>query len=405
MTITPFSKMPCVVLAASSLIATSGFSQTLDDALTGGQFSGQFRLRYEAVDQDNALADADALTLRSTLMYDSASFHGFTATLEMEDVRAMFGTDDYSVGPSAFNPGVYSVVADPDTTELNQGFLQYANGNFSAKLGRQVINLDNQRFVGAVGWRQDWQTFDAFSADYKVNENLNLNYIFIDKRERIFAEDADQDSSDQLLHAVYTTSLGVLTGYAYLLELDDTPASNALDTYGLRFNGSSTMGDLPVTYLAEYASQESESSAASFDADYFLLEGGLSYKGVTAKLGYELLGSDSGAYSFSTPLATLHAFNGWADLFLATPAQGLEDIYLNLSGKVLGGTLTAVYHEFEADDATPAVSDLGSEINLQYVRPIASRYTLGLKYADYSQGDIAAKPDTRKVWVWLQARF
>lgn len=391
----------------SALLSSPLFAQTgsLNEAITGGKLSGQMRLRYESVDQDNAAQDADALTLRSTVNFATAAYKGFSAVVEMEDVRSVFGVDDYTVGPSGYNPGLYSVVADPDTTELNQGFIQYVNGGFSAKLGRQVIAHDSQRFVGAVGWRQDWQTFDAFTAQYTVNDDLKLSYNFIDQRERIFAEDADVDSSDHLFHADYKTGLGTLTGYAYLLEVDDTPVSNSLDTYGLRFKGASKLGDLPVTYLAEYASQESDSGAVSYDADYLMLEGGMTVSGITAKLGYELLGSDNGAYGFATPLATLHAFNGWADLFLGTPGTGLEDTYFNVSGKLLGGTLMAVYHDYDADDSTPTISDLGSEINLQFVRPIASRYTLGLKYADYDSGDMAAKPDTEKVWVWLQAKF
>ena len=165
MKLNPPTKTTIGLLLGSTLLATTltpVYAQSLNEAITGGKFSGQFRMRYEGVDQDNALIDADALTLRSTLKYDSGIYNGFSAVLEMEDVRSMFGKDEYTVGPSGFNPGIYSVVADPDTTELNQGFLQYANGSFTAKLGRQVINLDNQRFVGAVGWRQDWQTFDAF---------------------------------------------------------------------------------------------------------------------------------------------------------------------------------------------------------------------------------------------------
>ena len=405
--LTPREIAVVAVTAGSLMISpfNAVYAQTLNDAITSGKFSGQFRMRYEGVDQNNVLQDADALTLRSTLKYESGVLNGFSAVLEMEDVREMFGGNQYTVGPTGFNPGIYSVVADPDTTELNQGFLQYASDGFTARLGRQVITHDSHRHIGSVPWRQDWQVFDAFTLMYDVNEDIKISYNYLDSRERIFAEEADLDTSDHLFRGAWESPLGTVAAYAYLLEVDNTPVSNALDTYGIRLSGNSKLGELPFSYLAEFATQESENGATSYDADYLMLEGGLSFSGVTAKLGYELLGSDSGAYGFATPLATLHAFNGWADLFLATPGQGLQDMYLNLSGKVLGGTLTAIFHDYEADDDTPTVSDLGSEFNIQYVRPFASRYTLGLKYADYSVGDIAAKPDTQKVWVWLQARF
>lgn len=396
---------PGVIIGSTMMCAAVSpvYAQSLNDAITGGKVGGVLNLRFEDVSQDNALEDASVLTLRSAVSYTTGDFQGFSAMLEMEDVRAVFGQDEYTVGPSGFNPGIYSVIADPETTELNQGFLQYTRGAFTAKVGRQVITHDAHRFIGSVPWRQDWQTYDAATATYKVNEKLDLGYSYIDNRERIFAEDADIDSADHVLRAAYATPYGSLAGYAYLLENEDLPVSNSLDTYGIRFSGSHKVGGIPVSYLAEYASQESDTGAVGFEADYLMLEGGLTWSGITAKLGYELLGSDNGAYGFATPLATLHAFNGWADLFLNTPATGLEDRYLNLSGKLLGGTLTAVLHEFDADDANPGMNDLGSEVDIQFVRPIATHYTLGLKYADFNAGDIA--PDTRKLWFWFQARF
>ena len=118
-----------------------------------------------------------------------------------------------------------------------------------------------------------------------------------------------------------------------------------------------------------------------------------------------MLVSDGGVYGFATPLGTLHAFNGWADMFLNTPTQGLRDAYLNVSGALWGGSWTAVYHDYRADRGTPNVDDLGAELNLQYTRAFASHYTLGLKVADYEHGDLATLGDTREYWVWLQARF
>ncbi|MDC0598526.1 major outer membrane protein [Gammaproteobacteria bacterium] len=378
-------------------------AQTFTEAFTGGDVSGAFLLRYEGVEQDNALDDANALTLRSTLQYTTENYEGFSATIQAEDVRIVAGVDEYTVGPTGFNPGVYSVIADPETTEVNQGFIQYTNGDLTAKLGRQVLTLDNHRFIGSVAWRQDWQVYDALKVDYSVNDKLDLNYSYLGQRERIFAEAADIDSKDHLLHAAYKSPIGTLVGYAYLLE-QDSPIDNSLDTYGLRLTGAEKLGELDATYLAEFATQKSEVGAADFDADYFVLEGGITFSGITTKLGYESLGSDSGSYGFSTPLATLHAFNGWADLFLNTPAQGLTDTYLNFSGKTLGGTWTAVFHDYNAEDSTPGIDDLGSEINLQFVKPLSSTYRVGIKYADYSEGDLTL-PDTQKLWLWLQASF
>src|SRR5690606_40171517 len=127
--------------------------------------------------------------------------------------------------------------------------------------------------------------------------------------------------------------------------------------------------------------------------------------GITAKLGFESLGSDGGAYGFSTPLATAHAFQGWADQFTATPNQGIEDSYVSVAAPVFGGAFTAVYHDYQADDSTPAVDDLGNEFNVQWTLPFRSNYVYGIKFASYRQGDLAAKVDKQVFWSWNQMAF
>jgi len=83
-------------------------------------------------------------------------------------------------------------------------------------------------------------------------------------------------------------------------------------------------------------------------------------------------------------LATLHKFNGWADSFLGTPAQGLEDVYLTLSGKAGGGKWVATYHDYSSDVALNGSDDLGDEVNLLYTRKFGDRFSGGVKFADYS---------------------
>ena len=378
------------------------FAEGLTEAMTSGKASVNFNLRYESVEQDNALDDASALTLRTLLAYDTGSYKGFSAKIEMEDTRIVLGQGDYTVGPSGYNVGEYSVIADPEHTELDQGYIQYKNDMFSAKLGRQVITMDGHRFVGHVGWRQDRQTFDALSTKFSPVKNLTLQYAYITQRNRIFAQDADLDAKDHLINGSYKTSVGTLTGYGYLLEVDNG-TDNALDTFGVSFAGSTKAGDTKILYRAEYASQTSDSATTDYDVDYLNLEAGAVFSGITAKVGYEVLGSDNGAFGFSTPLATLHKFNGWSDQFLGTPSQGLVDTSITLAGKMLGGGWKVIYHNFEADDASDTVDDLGSELNLSYVKKYGKHYSAGIKYAAFSAGDI--KVDADKLWIWVGAKF
>ena len=395
----------CGVTSALFVAATPVSANSFTEALTSGKAYGDFRLRFETVDQENALKDADALTLRTRLGYKTGEVAGFGATIEFEDSRTVFGVDDFSVPPAGFKTGEFSVIADPKTTEVDQAFISYKGSKFSSKLGRQVIALDNHRFVGHVGWRQDRQVFDGFSFDYAPSEGVSLKYGYITKRNRIFADEADIESKDHLLNASVKTSAGKLTAYAYLLEVDND-TDNALDTYGIRFKGSAKSGETKFLYTAEFASQESEAAGNEFDADYLLLEGGVVVNGITAKIGYESLGSDDGNFGFSTPLATLHKFNGWSDQFLGTPTVGLDNVYVTLSGKVAGGKLAATYHDFTADEEVGGIDDLGDEINLLYAKKFGKNYSAGIKYASYSAGDASFnKVDTDKLWIWVGAKF
>ena len=395
------SKMSVLKYSLVALATQAAFtSASLSAKESKSGFYGDFRLRYETVSQDNALEDADALTLRSRLGFKTKSVEGFSALIEVENNLEII--DDFSVPPTGDRTGQFSVVADPETTEIDQAFISYSSEKLKAKVGRQVITLDGHRFVGHVGWRQDRQTFDAAVVNYTPVKGFNINASYIDKRNRIFADERDIDSKDLIFNTSYKFASGKLVGYAYLLEVD-TAANNSLDTYGVSYKGSTKAGDTKILYTAEYATQEANDT---FDTDYLLLEGGASFSGITAKLGYEVLGSDDGQRGFATPLATLHKFNGWADLFLGTPAQGLEDTYLTLSGKAAGGKWVATYHDFSSDVSLNGESDLGSEINLLYTRKLGEGFSGGLKFADYDAGDSAfGRVDTQKAWAWVSYKF
>ena len=394
----------CSTMALAEDAAATKKNTSIAEAVLDGKTKINLNLRYENVGQDNTKKDADALTLRTRLTYETGSISGFSSLVEFEDSRNVLGMDDYNntLGKNTD----YSVIADPETTELDQFLLQYKQNSFGAKVGRQVITMDNHRFVGHVGWRQDRQTFDGVTLAYEPIKDLTLDYGYITKRNRIFAEAKDIDSNDHLINAAYKTSIGKITGYGYLLEVDND-TTNALDTYGVRFAGGTSVSEQKVSYQLEFAQQSADTTAKSFSANYMLAEIGTKFSGFGMKLGYELLGSDNGNYGFSTPLATLHKFNGWSDQFLGTPDEGLADIYASVGGKVAGGKWALAYHKFDADVASATVDDLGSEINAVYSNSFTKNYTAGIKLAAYSAGDVGADKyyDTNKVWIWLNAKF
>ncbi len=121
---------------------------------------------------------------------------------------------------------------------------------------------------------------------------------------------------------------------------------------------------------------------------------------VTVKAGWEVLEGNARDGQFSTPLATLHKFNGWADKFLRTPTDGLEDLYLSLSGTAGKVAWTAVYHDFSADEGG---AGYGEEIDLQVTCKAPWQQAFGLKTAFYDAGTFSA--DTDKIMFWTAYSF
>jgi len=380
-----------IAMGTTQLVSADSFTE----ALTTGTAKGDIRIRYESVDLDST--DSDGLTIRTRIGYKTGDLNGFSAYVEFEDVTDMLGVDDEN-----------GLIPDPEVTEVDQAFVQYKNDTLTAKLGAQVITLDGHRHVGHVGWRQDRQTFDALRVSIKASEDLSLDLTHIYQRNRIFGEAADVDSSDFLFNIGYTTPIGKLVGYGY--SLDDEGRNEQSDTFGVSLNGK-TDGDTKFLYALEYASQEITDAVGTvqtdYDTDYTLVELGVMTSGITAKIGYEVLGSDNGAASFTTPLATLHKFNGWADVFLGgtfnptAMGNGLEDTYVSISGKAGGFKLAAIYHDFSANEGS---ADYGSEIDLLAATKFGKHYNAGIKYSAYSDDGFTGT-DIDKLWLWVGASF
>jgi hypothetical protein len=376
------------------------------DAFAQGKFSVNARLRYESVEQ-TGLRDAEAITLRTRLGFAPAAFHGWKFFLEGENITAADG-DSYS--QSGINPGGAgrAVVADPEITEINQALIAFTSGKTSFILGRQRLVLDNARFVGDVGWRQNMQTYDAVVLQDKSLDQTTLTYAYLDRINRVFGDHHPQGywkSNSHLFNASYAgLPAGTLTGYVYLLDFRKPAyAANSCATYGASLVGATpVLSDLKFAYRAEAATQSDYgSSTLNYTASYYALEAGLTAKPGSFTLGHEVLGSDHNV-GFKTPLATLHAFNGWADLFLATPAAGLRDTYAKATAALPADlALTAFYHWYKTD-ATGV--DLGTEFNAMLVRKFGKYFTGTVKYAEFRRDSLTVA-DVKKVWVQVEFAY
>ncbi|TAL31929.1 MAG: hypothetical protein EPN97_10240 [Alphaproteobacteria bacterium] len=387
-----------------------------EDLFSKGKVFGQLRYRYENVDQAGlAHTTGVANTLRANLGFETGTYKDFKALVELQTVQRL-GDDDYN--DTVNGKTTYPTIADPENNEFNQAWIMWSGlPKTSLKLGRQNIILDNQRFVGNVGWRQNDQTYDAGTATFTPVEKLILSYSYVWNINRIFGEHnaiPDYTGANHLIHGEYTFADWLkIAAYDYLLDIHQKQTLSS-QTYGAQATGKVPLvADLKLQYLAEYAHQaDYKDSPINFHASYYHLSPSLLWKGVTLQAGMESLGGD-GANAFQSPLATLHAFNGWADEFLTTPANGLEDRYgrvgYKLSGLnkwVDGTTFDAVYHDFNAENTS---ADYGTEWNFQVSKTFKTEdfnikeWTVTAKYADYNADTLFT--DTNKFWLMVDLKF
>jgi hypothetical protein len=372
------------------------------------------RARYEFA-EINGLDASHALTLRERLGVKSAAWNGFSALLEGEFSQAV--VDDYhggAPGADPFNPS-NSVIADPETNELNQAILQYSGFDSIFKFGRQRLIYDNAAFIGNVGWRQNEQTFDAATLANTSIDALTVNYAYLHQVNRIFGSDADgavaltsnvQDigSNVHLLNAAFTGVEGfTFGGYAYLMNFQDRPNWDN-NTFGL----SAKTSALGLALYGELALQEDAGFSADDDAMYAHFTATKVMGSQSLTLGLEHL-----AQGFKTPLTTVHAFNGFADAFIGGRIEGshngLTDLYLSHTTPIFAGIKwTNVLHAYGDDEVS---TGYGWEYNSVLAKKFNEQFTAIAKISHFeSEGDpfvggLAGLPTMDRVSLELNYTF
>ena len=435
---------------------------TFMDAVKGGKNMTSFRLRYESVDQDafqpapNAtkkLDRAEGVTLRSLVGWQTAPYKNFSFAAQIIDVSKFqddFNDRDHNVPQPGH--GNYPVIADPDYTGVNQLFVDWTGiRNTKIRTGRQQLNLDNVRFIGAIGFRQVMQVFDGVSVLNKSIPDTEIFLAHFDKVRQINTK--LRDANIEIANIKYRISpTESLVGYGYFIDApnlaqnggnpaaagtaaqggnglgnsSDTPATSTATTdasnrtWGLRLDGVRKINDdWKGLYTAEYAKQDDYKDGSDLiDAHYYKFGGGAMYKTWSLRVDQELLSSNDGKYGFQTPLGTNHLFQGWADLFLATPRQGIRDTYVTLATSIEKAKLMAEYHDFKSDeDFTTIGSKLadhyGTEFDFSVAYPFSDKLLAKLEYAKFNEDDVygtsltaaSRKPDTEKIWATVMYTF
>ena len=371
------------------------------------------RPRWEYVDvEKNRLKTANALTTRlqvgASLQKQIRKGWGIGAYGEITAVIPLYNR----YFPQREG---YETVADEDGYRITQLYATATLHPVGIRVGRQAINIANQRFVGSVNWRQMPQTFDALSLYLNPSPGLKFETHYIVSRQGVL----DKLSTDPFEDKPPNHSWVSLLTYGISTPLEIGVYSVNLkensDTYGGFLKGKIPLGGFTFSYRSEYALQITHTQKVKDRGYYLHLKVGLSRQtplGVPYLIfGYERLGEH-----LVTPLATLHKFNGWADLFLTYTATGndygLEDLYgtLGLKNHRLG-RFEVVLHRFRSVKTLPSDGrDFGSEIDLLWERKIFKDLSLVAKYAKYTadgdaKGSGVGDKDTTKGWLMLVYRF
>lgn len=443
--------------------------QTLLEAIQQGKPMTNFRLRYENVDQDGyqgttptskKLDTGHAFTLRSLIGWQTAPFKNFSFGVQITDVHEF--NDNFNdrrdnqpehnngTGSASLDKRQYPNIVDPGYTDINQLFVDWTGiNNTRVRLGRQIVNLDNVRFVGDIAFRQNTQVFDGISILNKSIPNTEIFAAHFGKVRQITTK--LRDGNIDIINAKYKISpTESLIGYGYFIDVEnlgqnggnpaavntaaqggnglggssDIPASAtninptqtdaSSKTFGVRLDGARKINDSwKLLYTAEYAKQDDYRGGNSLiDAHYFKLGGGAGYGNWSLRIDHEKLSSNDGKYAFQTPLGTNHLFQGWADIFLVTPRQGMEDTFITLAGSIMKAKLYAEYHVLKSDENFQSLGGklgdkYGTEFDASVIYPFTDKLAGKIEYANFRESDVygttlqnaARKGDKEIVWV------
>ena len=380
------------ILLAAVAVTGNAFAQSADPVETfldeqfasleesvPGKFNINSRTRYEVFNNNAKPSDhRDGFSESIRYGYTTETYAGFNAMVEAQTVTRLGGDHD----------DIHPLDDAGDGTDFNQYWIGYQHEEYGkAKVGRQIYILDDARFVGNVGWRQNMQTFDAATGSFTMVENLTVNGFYMDNVNRVNSDHTKMDTSGANVNYKVAEALS-LTGFFYHIKSSDNAAFSN-DTAGIRATGKYQIDEVTLKYAFSYAHQEDNSEnldTDQIDADYWAGDVSATFEAFTGGLGFEVLGD-----GFRTPLATVHKFNGYADVFLPVKGltNGLQDLYAYVGYKIPVWDektipVKVIYHSFNPDGGS---RDYGDEIDFVASYKVNEYVSLMAKYGYYMADD------------------
>lgn len=291
----------------------------------------------------------------------------------------------------------------------------------SAKVGRQMIVLDDDRIFGSLDWHPAGRSHDAVNLNWTPSEKLTLRGFFAYNQSgstttptlnvntpsgQNFTPGWGQDYQHlQALHAHYSISeahqLSLL--FANLGYRTDDSADQNMQTFGAHYTGKSNQ----LSYGASAYLQTGKNAAGADKSAYmFAVNAGYKFSpifGLTAGIDY-LSGNASDDTSgkdkvFNPFSGTNHKFYGFMDYYYvgapgsnAAPSAGLLNPYLTANVRTgEKSNLSATFHYFapaaKFEVGGKKHSSYGSEIDLVYNLKVQPFIGLQVGYSTYFAND------------------
>ncbi|GLS24303.1 hypothetical protein GCM10007877_00140 [Marinibactrum halimedae] len=355
------------------------------------------RIRIADLETNGNSGEAASGLFRATL--ESSWSDSFESFVQLDHVESAY--QNHHSNGVRFNGE--PEIPDVSGTDLNQLFARFTYEDWSVTAGRQVIELDNQRFVGSVSVWQNQQTFDAVSINKKVFSNSHLQYFYVENANRIFGDEAnerlsrrdenfealngmrpalglgDHQHDSHLLRAEFNEwDYSKFVLYSYLIDNKDAPFTSN-DSLGLRYEFKIKPDQFRYRFELENALQRRTGVEDKPTLSYFSVEGGVAYQSVELSARRERMGSKNNV-AFVTPLATLHDFHGWADVLNVAPAQGLDDQSIKLKWRKTPFKFDVRYHRFASENGR---EKFGEEIDFDIIYKPAKKHVVLLRFADF----------------------
>ena len=312
--------------------------------------------------------------------------------------------------------------------------------DINAKIGRQMIVLDEDRIFGSLDWHPAGRAHDAININWK-NDKLSLRSFFA-FNQNYFDGNASSVNGNvnnpkgqyfyiapgtqpyqhlEAVHAHYdfapTQGLSFLVANLGQRNSSNNDIDYNMQTIGFHYRGKSDA----LRYGAEGYLQTGK-NAAGKDKEAFLLAALVGYQftpAFSATLGLDYLsGNDTNSSSnkdkaFNPFSGTNHKFYGFMDHFYVSysPSVGLLNPYLNLNLKTSDkGSLSATGHYFRSAGKILGSEDnktrhLGVEGDLVYTHKIQQYVSLQAGYSLFIPSDsyksLRGLRNVRKQQDWL----